>query len=318
MRYYNIVITNQEKVQLAQFSSLAPNGWENGAALKVDLSIPVAPFSAPQGAAYIKIYGVGFPELTQASNFNNSSIKVYVGMTKGLPLANPKQIGLVLTGTITQAFGNWQGNEVTLDLIINAYQGSPSNPVNISAEWTKDQTLETCVRNALNVAYKNPNITGNYSNNLIFTETQSGIYQDLQQFSDVVVKISKTININSNYIGAQITSLPDNSFYLYDGTGLGSLTNPIQISYLDLIGNATWIQFNTMQIKLVMRGDLTLGSYIQMPKGLNTLNSVNSFSQYRDKTAFQNKYQIQSIRHVGSSRQLSANDWATVVEATLA
>ena len=36
------------------------------------------------------------------------TIKMWVGMSKGLPLAKPAQQGLVLEGTVWQVLGNWQ------------------------------------------------------------------------------------------------------------------------------------------------------------------------------------------------------------------
>jgi hypothetical protein len=44
---------------------------------------------------------------------------------------------------------------------------------------------------------------------------------------------------------------------------------------------------------------------------------VDSFSQFRDNIAFQNDFLISRIRHVGDSRQPSADNWCTVVDAVL-
>jgi hypothetical protein len=41
----------------------------------------------------------------------------------------------------------------------------------------------------------------------------------------------------------------------------------IAIQFTDLIGQPTWIEPNTMQVKTVMRADLQVGSIITMPQG---------------------------------------------------
>jgi hypothetical protein len=103
MRYYRIEIDGGSTV----FTSYE-NGQNIPGALQVELDIPVAAMHSPGNAgAFVKIWGVPLSMISQASNLNNKAIKVYGGFQKGLPLANPKQAGLLVQDYTYQSFGNW-------------------------------------------------------------------------------------------------------------------------------------------------------------------------------------------------------------------
>lgn len=324
MRFYLIQISDAKSGNvIRQYTTVTNSGSNDGSALRAVIDIPVAPNGSPNGLAYVKLFGVSFADMNQSQNLNGQTVIVYVGMSKGLPLANPAQTGLVITGTVYQAFGNWQGNEVTLDLIISPVFGTPQTlgavtsqtSFNLSAQWIAGQTLESCIRTTLGVAFPNSKVIGGLSSSLVLSQNDVGIYQNVGQFGSAANTISKTIITDQNYQGVNIVTTPDKNFRLFDG--VANLNEPFQISFLDMIGNATWIGPNSMQFKTVMRGDLYVGQIIKMPVGSNNINTQSSFSQFRNNTSFQGNLMIMSLRHVGDSRQLSADSWVTVVEAVI-
>jgi len=203
MRYYEIVISPPEGVKVnpnttLKYSSLASNGQANGAALQIDLDIFQTWYNQPAQNGYIKIHGVDFNALTQNSNFNPIgdkyfSIKVYVGMSKGLPYANPQQAGLILDGSILQAFGNWQGNQTSLDLIVIPTAYIQTKNINLDWYWTTDRTLQQAVERTLNIAYNNPVIEGGFSPDLKYPQMQWGQYLSLTSFAKQIYKYSKEI-----------------------------------------------------------------------------------------------------------------------------
>ena len=79
------------------------------------------------------------------------TIKGFVGMSKGW-LAKSSQSGMILEGIIQQPFGNWQGIDLSLDMIITAGAGSVDNPANITMPWSKGQKLSV----ALFLLFKEP------------------------------------------------------------------------------------------------------------------------------------------------------------------
>ena len=311
MRAYFIRITKPGTSDvLVQYTSFKPDGSTNGAALKVEFDIPAFAYGDPAGNAYLKISGVNYSDIVAANNLNDADITVYGGMAKGLPLANPSQAGVLFKGSVFQCFGNWQGNQTSLELICYAKKGTTADPVNLAYLWKKGSTLQDAVTQALKIAYPGSAVTGGYDSALVYPEDQPFAYQTLNQFAKFVVDTSKTIITTPNYIGAQIVQKPG-GFFLFDGT-IAPAGKPI--SFLDLIGQPTWIDAGTMQFRTVLRADLNVGDIVVMPKGSNVINTANSFTRYRDTTAFQGSFTIKNIRHLGDSRQNSAEAWITVVD----
>ena len=210
--------------------------------------------------------------------------------------------------------GNWQGLEVTLDLIVANSLGSADNPKNFAFAWNQGQTLTDMVTNILGQAYPGSTIEGSFSPDIVATHTLQGFYQNIRQFGQTVLNLSKSINASQTYLGASIVQR-GNGFFLWDGTG--SSDQPTEISFTDMIGNATWSAQALMTFKTVMRGDLACGMVIKMPPGSNVINAQNTFTKFLDQSSFQNTFQIYSLRHVGDYRQADADSWCTVVQASL-
>lgn len=312
MRAYFIRITKKDNPNnvLALYTSFKPDGTTNGAALQVEWDIPGYVYGTPAGGATAKIYGVNFDDIRQSSDWNDADVTIYGGMAKGLELANPKQAGILFQGTIFQCFGNALGTETSLNLIMYPKGGTNESPVNLSFQWTKGATLESAARQVLAIAFPGSSITGGWSDSLVYTEDQPMVYKTLPQFAQRVDETSHAIIPATTYIGAQIRPTPA-GFDLFDGTKLPT-AKPIQ--FVDLIGQPTWLDPGTLQFSTVMRADLSVGDVISLPQGSNVINTPNSFTRGRQKTAFTGRYQIKNIRHVGNYRQNSAMAWVTIID----
>lgn len=316
MRYYTIVIT--PNVNLGQnfspitYTSIGQLG-DNYSCLQVDLDIYQAQFHQPAPLGSVTIYGVSFDDLNQSTNLVGANIQVYLGMTPGYSIVTPRQ-GLSISGSILQSFGNWQGANVSLTLIISQAQTvDPSNEVNLSLSWKKDQTLDVAVKETLKNAYNNIDVSGGFSQKLKYTEDQKGIFPNLKVFTKWVNDTSKQIIADPNYLGATIVGT-STGFNLSDGTQ--EITDVTFIDFTDLIGNITWLKQGTISVKVVMRTDLEVGSYITFPRSAPVVNTA-TFAQSRNQVAFSGIFIISQIRHQGFSRQADANSWVTVIEATL-
>lgn len=319
MRYYDITINPIKNGKPIRFSSAGLTGAPISSALRVDLEVYQQEFHQAGQNSYVRIYGINYKDIDRFSDLNPklplddannyAGIVVKGGMSKGLPLAKPAQQGILVDGVIGQAFANWVGNEITLDLVILPRIGSPNAPVNLPLNWIKGQTLEAAVRQALAIGYKNTKISGNFSPDLKYPEDQPAIYYDLEELATYVYNTSKKIIPRNDYQGATITYTAD-GFLLSDGTTQKAAK---KIEYTDFIGNVTWIDIATIQAKLVMRGDLTINDRVQFPEKFPQTTVVNSFSQFRNKISQPGEFQINQIRHVGSSRQPSADSWVTII-----
>jgi len=328
MRYYKITITPPSGSSNSfapivfttknNTNSTALTGFDNGAALKVELDVFQNWFHQSSQNGFVRIYGVSFADLNQATNLNPigtsfCGIQIEVGMSKGLPYANPSQAGLIINGSILQAFGNWQGTEVSLDLVVGPSNYSPNEEVNLSFNWKKGTTLqqavEQCIRNEK--SYQSIPINGSFSSDLVFTEDQPAQYVNLAQLSKYVNDISKKIIQKDTYLGASIAATSA-GFLLYDGTTSTAKTKTIE--FTDIVGNLTWIGTYILQAKLIMRSDLNIGDKIIFPKQVPVINTAAGYSPLRSKIAFQGSFTINQVHHVGSSRQATGDDWVTIVD----
>ena len=315
MRAYYVRITEPKSGDvLALYTSFKPDGTTNGAALKIEFDIPVYAYGDPVGGARVKISGVNFSDIVAARNLNDMNIEVYGGMAKGLPLANPAQAGVLLKGQIFQAYGNWQGREVSLEFIAYAQAGTNNDPANISYTWRTGTPLGDAVKQVLQIAYPGAPITGNLSSSLIYPQDQPWNYKTLPQFGKYVLDTSRAIIRDNAYPGASLWQLGA-GFFLTDGTAPPKAK---PISFLDLIGQPTWVDPGTMQFRTVLRADLNGGDVVQMPeKSLVNVTSgaaVSGLTKDKFITAFKGQFTIRNIRHLGDSRQNSAESWISVFD----
>ena len=321
MRSYTLTITDSvtgapikgaDGVDFGPYTSLLPNGDTNQGALNIEFDIPISTFNAPVGAAYIKVWGVSLTTLGQSSNFNGARLQLTAGMARGLPLANTQKAPtVILDGIIQQAFGNWQGTQQTLDFVVIGNYGTYNNPVNLPFVWSKGQQLAEAAAISLAIGFPQADIEVNTTTDISLPyDMQSAQYQTVNQLSEYISNVSRDI-VGTDYEGLLIVATA-NGFKVFDSTQ----TQPaVQIQFTDLIGQPTWIGFNTINFKTVLRGDIIPSSTIAMPlyQGLQT-TLPQSFSQYRDRSTFQGNFFVTSVRHLGHFRQRPADSWCTVIE----
>jgi hypothetical protein len=287
-------------------------------ALNVVIDAYVQPFATPGQQAVVQVWGVPILDIAQASNFNGCTINIYAGFQKGLPLNNPSQAGLILTGTIYQAFGNWQGTDMTLDFVVVTNGSMASQNSNIILAWPAGTSLAATMANTLSYAFPGIKQSINISPKLIINNTEWGVYSSLVAFAQQIKPLTQEA-IGGTYLGVDVVLTPT-GFRVYDGS---TPTTPIQINFQDLIGQATWILPNTIQFMCPMRADLSVGDYIQMPKNLlgtpgAVVTTPASQPQTRQKSIFNGSFMINSVHQMGNFRQADGTAWVTVFEAVTA
>ena len=331
MRYYTLIISDPDGSNVlnllgstftsqtvpgvdgsVSLSSLSSLGQSLRGALNVELDIPVVPYAVPMGAAFVRVWGISITSISQSSNLNGKLIKVFAGMAKGLPLANPQQAGLIMEGTIQQAFGNWEGVNQTLDMIVQPATGLPATPLNLTMPWNKGQPLSEAISNTIAVAFPDYALQINISDKLVLPADEPGYFQTLSQFAQQIKLTSQRI-IGGDYAGVDIV-IKEKKFVIYDGT---TQTTPKQIAFTDLIGQPTWINAGQIMSKCVMRADINLGDFVKLPPG-QIVTTPQSYSQYRNGSTFQGTYQVDQVRHVGNFRHGSGEAWITTLTMHLA
>ena len=321
MRYYRIEIgANPDAATAAGGNSGAVytsqvGGKNDPGALRVVFDLPVTTFAEFTNNNFVRIWGVSLKTISQAANFNGSPISIYGGMATGLPLAteafNNNQQGLLVSGTIYQAFGNWIGTDMTLDLnIISNGGATQADPANLVLDWKKGTPLGVAIQNTMATAFPAYTVNAEGLNqNLILGSDETAYYQTVQQFAAYLKRASLAI-VGGTYNGVDIT-LRDKAFYVFDGT---TPTSPTLLKYNDLIGQPTWVGPREVQFNCVLRADLAVGDYIKFPPTAVTTTAASMASQ-RPALTFLGSFNIVYIRHVGDSRQADGQSWITTVNA---
>lgn len=308
MRYYRIEIANEDGSPYATYTSFV-NGATDPGALHVEIDITDAVYATPVGGSFVRIWGVPIKVVSQSRDFNEKRIRVYAGMQRGLPLANPAQAGLLVEGRIIQAFGNWVGVNMTLDLILRPDTGSDVDKKNIVLNWAAGTQLGDALRSTLATAFPGRTINVQVSSGIVQPRQETGYWSSLEQFA-IWLK-AKTIGaIGLNYPGVDIT-VTENGVRAYDATSPATTRD---IDFLDLIGQPTWINPATVQVICVMRADVNVGDYVRLPKTA-PVTTPQSQSQYRNSSVFQSSFLVQQVRHVGAYRTPDAASWVTVIDA---
>lgn len=311
MRYYDILISDPSSGKTVREYTSMSAGQPLPNALDVELDVFAYTFALPGGGSYVRVWGIPLQDISYAQNFVGMNILVKAGMQKGLPLANPVQSGVIAQGQVYQALGNWINTDMTLDLYIQPYVGTIASPANIVLSWTAGTPLATALRNTLAVAFPKYALNININANLILANDEKGYYNTLTELSQFI-KVKSSDVIGGNYPGADI-NVSQNTIYVYDGT---TPTTPKPIVFTDLIGQPTWIEAPTIQIKTVMRADIQIGDYISLPNTPVTITPQSFIgSPLRNKPAFQGSFQVVLARHSGRYRQPDAASWVSIFNA---
>lgn len=333
-------------------------GGNNPGALKIEIDVGVTYMDGPLPNSYVRVWGIGLAEIAQAQALagngsgNGYWCYIYGGMSKGLPLANPAQSGLIASGQIFQCFGNWVGTSQTLDIYLQAGASAPSSsdvtgvpgttlspttndsPANIVFQWKAGEPLLTPVINTLRTAYPQCSIVGAVHEGLVWAgATATGAYATVGQFAQYLRKASLNLiggyapaSAPGSYTGVNLT-LQNNVFTLSDGT---TQTTPKQIQFTDLIGQPSWTGTATVQCACVLRADLHCGNYVTLPlaQGITSTSSNNQayvptpgtgvYSSLKNNSIFSGTFEVIGLHHVGDSRDPSAMAWTTVLNLQLA
>jgi hypothetical protein len=296
-------------VNLSTYTSLNPGalpstiGGNNRAALRLECDLPITVQHEPiQSNGFLKISGVSLAEIGQASNLTGLNIAVYGGMSQGLPLAKPQQAGLLALGQIQRAYGNWIGNDQTLNIYLmdggsssssNQTTGNPatsstppvpstnSRPANIVFRWSQGQSLMDAIVQCLAVPFPQYAVSGAINPNLVWASGSDavGYFETLHQFAAWVHQASTHMIGGSDpnralYLGVTMT-LAGNTVTVYDGS---TPKTPKLLAFEDLIGQPSWLAggagFATVQAITAMRGDLMVGDYVSLPPLQGTVTSV--------------------------------------------
>ena len=320
MRYYLLQIINQSGKVVRTWTSHpnGPSGLVDLGAADIEIDCLVAQYSLPKGATNVTVWGPTIADIAQAANFNGMSLALFGGMATGLPLANPSQQGLLLSGTVYQAYGNWIGTEMSLCFNVGALAQTSDNPGNFVLVWRAGTSLAQAIGTMLSTALPNYLQQINISASLQLQHDEVHYCGTLQEMAAMINNLTVGI-FGSTYQGVDFT-VQGNTVRVYDGTG--TQQNPTQLLPTDLVGQPTWLGPNEGQIACVMRGDIHVADYIKMPVGFNAIpgavQTANPNLQvFPNRITWQGTLIINGLRHLGRFRDADGRSWATIINVSL-
>lgn len=322
MRFYDITV-GPAASPAYEWTSYhgGPNGQFDPNAQDVAFDAIVAGAGSPAGLALplLTIYGVPLDVLEQATQFTGLPIVVTAGMAGGMPLETPSQVGIVLAGQVFQSFGNWVGTEMTLDFVVAPALYTLAKQGSFTVAWRKGQQLADALATTLSAAYagSSPQISANIKLANTWTRPTDiiGQYATLNEMAQMI-----TTHTASDANGPVVVAPHNTIINIYDKSSLGAT---VKLQFQDLVGQPTWIGVNEVQLKVVLRGDLNLGSIISMPQGylaqpgLVQISQAAYPSQLRYKPTFSSSFVVTSLRHVAQFRSSDAGEWATIINAVV-
>lgn len=332
MRYYDLRLTDDAghvwqqqrdgRLSLSNsttgstFSSLM-NGVNNPAALNIEIDAPIIPYDTPQGIATITISGVGVLALGQSADLNGANVSLSAGMTRGLPLAKPQQAGTILEGRVFACYGNWEGTNQSLTLLV--YPSIADNKQDICFRWPAGTQLRQALATTFAQAfpgYKQQIQIADLATN----SDEMGWFPKLSVLADYVRAISTALGTwtyGELYNGVGI-SVAGKTIYVTDATGPRKVT---QLAFEDLIGQPVWMGPLEVDFKTVLRHDLMIGSLIKFPPGivspyaLTTRSAAIPNAPPQSKSIFQGQFLVNEVHHFGNLRQPNADSWCTAFKA---
>ncbi len=318
-RYYEISISPKPASATAALSpthvySSYPGGIYDPGALNIQMDVFASVMAVPLGNSTITIDGVPISDILQAKQFAGMQIAVKGGMGAGLPLVKPWQAGLLVQGSIFQAFTNWVGTDMNINFVIVPSTYTFQSAGNFVFNWVSGQSLESALSNMLAVAYPNSTIVIDIGSQY---STSAPVYH-IANTLGLMSRFIKRHTQSSDSPGVDIMVLPSGTIFASDGS---ELPPPIFIEFTDFIGQPKWVDVQTMQFVTVMRADIQVGSIVKMPVGLPNAPGIVQTgaaslpSSLKYRTSFQGQFVIQQVRHIGNFRDADGASWATVFQA---
>lgn len=300
-------------------------------ALDINFDIPVSQLGKPQGSFRIKIWGIGLKMISQAENLHGLRFELKAGMTQpGLPLANSAQAGVIAEGVVYEGWGNWEGVDQTLDLLINPGPPGTSESIYdrpISFSWPAGTPLYEAIDAALSAALPEFKTQIVIDSRLVLPNDEHGYYAKPSQWASYILGLTQPLGrqlLGFNYPGVQIVATGD-TIYVFDGTQQGPKNVPLE--FQDLIGQPTWLSGLQIQFNTVLRADIGLINTVKFPTGIVAPYTVLSAAAgatisvpalplpAKNKSIFQGDFLINEVHHFGQFRSPDASAWRTAFRA---
>lgn len=190
-----------------------------------------------------------------------------------------------------------------------------SAPLNLIHNMMPNMSLRSAVQQTLSKAFPRGNVNMLISGALKLPYQDAGMYQNMPQYANYIKNLSHSILGTKGYQGVNMTS-HDNTINVWDGTQTDRTVN---IDFLDLIGQPTWLSLQKIQIKCIMRGDIHPPNWVTLPPGiLATLTPEaiigGTTSQQRTNLTLSGGGQVVKAVHIGDFRNPDGVGWSSTYD----
>ncbi len=220
--------------------------------------------------------------------------------------------GLGSLGSGTSSFGG------IVSSLVGAGVPGLTQPLNLIHNMMENMPLSGAIAQTLSTAFPQLAAKIAISPMLKLNYQDAGVYQNIQQYAAYILNLSRSILGAKNYLGVHV-AVDKNKAIIYDGTiPLASGT----VDAIDLIGQPTWIDYNIIEVKVVMRSGFMIGGKITIPPG-TLINFAGPGSVIQNNTQQRIHVTMEGItgtiikiNHIGDFRNPDGNYWCTVIRAT--
>ncbi len=319
-RYYDITINDPLTGKAVKQWSSHPNGIYDPQAQNVEFDILAYSYAIPKGASTVTIEGIDIADIGQANSYTGFPVTIKGGMKDGLPLANPSQAGFLLSGQVFQGFGNWEGTDMTLDLVVMASPYTYDQPGNFVLNLPAGGQYGPAIKAMLQGVFGASNLVVNVSPNRVSSSKKAHVfyYHTLEQASEALSTMTQG-QLCAADPGVVITLAGNGTVLVFDYSEPSGVKN---LSFYDFVGQPTWIGPLELQVKMVLRADLSVGTMVKMPEfkksplpnapGIVTTQAGSLPGYTAQNSIFQGDFFVTSLRHVGNFRDPNGASWVTI------
>lgn len=297
MRFYDLKLNGM---------SLAKLDEKNPGAIRLTFQLQVTS-GAEVPNAMVTLYNVDRSFFGDTTKFFNNKVELFAGI-KNTPLTArqgiiPPSQNLILSGYLDNVIPNANepdgGNSFTLMI-----QGSPRSPNTengVLMEINSGDSLKDKIKTAINSLYPLANVKVEGIPSLA-TQKEKMIFENIKAIKDYAFK--RDIALFTTKDGYLIT---DDK----------ALSNVIVLKSTDFLEQPSQQNVDLYRFSLQLRADIDINTTISIPSNLLLTNdiSLNFLGQGTAKTYIQGMFKVVSIWHIGDSRNISADSWATNIEA---
>jgi hypothetical protein len=308
MRYYNIQIFDQSGKMFLEFQT------KYGTGLNIELNAVINDLSQT-GTATLKVFNLPLKYFLRQSDFRGKTILIKGGMSKGLPLANPAQQGILLFGEIQYCIGEREKgtNFLTFSIIYTAAT-PPKN--GFILDWKKGTKLKDALKNT----FQNAGVTANNfninldDNKWIAPQDVKAGYQSDKQFAtylDYITKGEVKMAVNA----------PAKTYLITDNSK--TTPKPKVISIFDFIGQPTWTEGTgndgkptaNVALPVVLRGDIYWWDEIEIQDPQVSKVGVSAAIGLPDnaRVGFTGKVRVFQITHIANYSATGGENWQTLL-----